>query len=92
MRDVGGSAAVRRGPAAGRLPSAAPSEERRGAGGIAQAARRGEHEEAWRDAKRHARAGAAAEALLLRAQGVPETVVMLIQMINEASANIPNWG
>jgi hypothetical protein len=25
-------------------------------------------------------------------QGVPETVVTLIKSINEASANIPNWG
>jgi hypothetical protein len=27
-----------------------------------------------------------------RKQGVPETVVTLIKAINEASANIPNWG
>jgi hypothetical protein len=47
---------------------------------------------AWRFDKRSYMGQAPPRNLPLPPKGVPETVVRLIESINEASANIPNWG
>lgn len=46
---------------------------------------------AWRFDKRSYMGSAPPRNLSLPPKGVPETVVTLIEMINEASWNIPNW-
>jgi hypothetical protein len=45
----------------------------------------------WRFDKRSFTTGAPPKNLPMPPLGVPETVVTLVRMVNEATANIPNW-
>ncbi|KMZ58109.1 hypothetical protein ZOSMA_7G01400 [Zostera marina] len=45
----------------------------------------------WSFNKRSYKQSSVPRNIILPPSGVPETVVQLVQMINEATANIPNW-